>query len=96
MSPIQEVVLVMQRELRKNFRSVKGIVLLTLSLLGGGGVAVEADGEGNEHAQGWKRHRQLRGCVDANAHGVPSSLLSLPSCAVAVRTSMGGAFAHSS
>ncbi|NOU34531.1 MAG: ABC transporter permease [Polyangiaceae bacterium] len=40
MNPIQEVILIVQRELRKNFRSVKGIVLLILSLLGGGAFAV--------------------------------------------------------
>ncbi len=35
MSPAAEVALVAQRELRKNVRSAKGIVLLALSLLGG-------------------------------------------------------------
>lgn len=39
MSPISEVRLVAQRELRKSFRSAKGIVLLVLSLLGGSAVA---------------------------------------------------------
>ena len=40
MSPFAEVSLVIQRELRKNFRSVKGIVLFILSLLGGVGVTM--------------------------------------------------------
>src|SRR5271170_3011135 len=35
MSPAAEVSLVVQRELRKNVRSAKGVVLLGLSLLGG-------------------------------------------------------------
>ncbi len=39
MSPISEVRLVAQRELRKSFRSAKGIVLLVLSLLGGTAIA---------------------------------------------------------
>jgi ABC-type transport system involved in multi-copper enzyme maturation permease subunit len=34
-SPLSEIRLVAQRELRKNFRSVKGIILIILSLLGG-------------------------------------------------------------
>jgi ABC-type transport system involved in multi-copper enzyme maturation permease subunit len=38
-SPISEVRLVAQRELRKSFRSAKGIVLLVLSLLGGTAIA---------------------------------------------------------
>ena len=40
MSPAAEVVLVAQRELRKNVRSAKGIALLVLSLLGGVVVAL--------------------------------------------------------
>jgi ABC-type transport system involved in multi-copper enzyme maturation permease subunit len=40
MSPAVEVLLVAQRELRKNVRSAKGIVLLALSLLGGVVVAL--------------------------------------------------------
>ena len=40
MSPAAEVLLVAQRELRKNIRSAKGIVLLGLSLLGGVAVAL--------------------------------------------------------
>ena len=40
MSPLTEIRLVVQRELRKNFRSAKGIVLAVLSLLGGGSVAL--------------------------------------------------------
>jgi ABC-type transport system involved in multi-copper enzyme maturation permease subunit len=39
-SPAAEVMLVAQRELRKNIRSAKGIVLLALSLLGGVVVAL--------------------------------------------------------
>lgn len=35
MSPLKEIGLVAQRELRKSFRSAKGIVLLGISLLGG-------------------------------------------------------------
>lgn len=40
MSPISEIRFVAQRELRKNFRSAKGIVLLVLSLLGGTAVTL--------------------------------------------------------
>ncbi len=40
MSPVNEIRLVVQRELRKNFRSAKGILLAALSLLGGSGVAL--------------------------------------------------------
>src|ERR1700733_10169129 len=40
MSPAAEVMLVAQRELRKNVRSAKGIALLALSLLGGVVVAL--------------------------------------------------------
>jgi len=40
MSPAAEVALVAARELRKNLRSAKGIILLALSVLGGTGVAV--------------------------------------------------------
>jgi ABC-type transport system involved in multi-copper enzyme maturation permease subunit len=39
MNPLSEISLVVQRELRKNLRSVKGILLTALSLLGGTGVA---------------------------------------------------------
>ena len=39
MSPLSEVRWVAQRELRKSFRSAKGIVLLVLSLIGGTAVA---------------------------------------------------------
>jgi hypothetical protein len=39
-SPISEVRFVAQRELRKSFRSAKGIVLLVLSLLGGTAVTL--------------------------------------------------------
>jgi ABC-type transport system involved in multi-copper enzyme maturation permease subunit len=39
-NPILETWHIVVRELRKNFRSVKGIVLLTLSVLGGGGLAL--------------------------------------------------------
>jgi ABC-type transport system involved in multi-copper enzyme maturation permease subunit len=35
MNPLSEIALVVARELRKNLRSVKGIVLLVMSLLGG-------------------------------------------------------------
>ena len=40
MNPAAEVMLVVQRELRKNVRSAKGLVLLGLSLLGGVAVAL--------------------------------------------------------
>lgn len=40
MSPLSEVRFVAQRELRKSFRSAKGIVLLVLSLLGGTAVTM--------------------------------------------------------
>ena len=40
MSPFAEVQLVTARELRKSFRSVKGIVLAAVSLAGGAGVAM--------------------------------------------------------
>jgi ABC-type transport system involved in multi-copper enzyme maturation permease subunit len=40
MSPAAEVLLVVQRELRKSVRSGKGVALLVLSLLGGIGVAL--------------------------------------------------------
>lgn len=39
MNPLSEIGLVVARELRKNLRSVKGILLLVLSLLGGAGAA---------------------------------------------------------
>jgi ABC-type transport system involved in multi-copper enzyme maturation permease subunit len=39
-SPLKEIGLVVQRELRKNFRSAKGLLLAALSLLGGSGVAL--------------------------------------------------------
>lgn len=39
-SPLTEIKLVVQRELRKNLRSTKGIVLAALSLLGGSSVAL--------------------------------------------------------
>ncbi len=40
MSPVVEVGLIAQRELRRNFRSVKGIVMGVLTLLGGIGIAL--------------------------------------------------------
>lgn len=40
MSPIVESGLIFQRELRKNFRSAKGIALAVLTLLGGSGIAL--------------------------------------------------------
>lgn len=40
MSPVNEIRFVVERELRKNFRSVKGIVLAVLSLLGGSSIAL--------------------------------------------------------
>lgn len=40
MTPVAEVGLVVQRELRRNFRSVKGILLGLISLLGGTGAAL--------------------------------------------------------
>jgi ABC-type transport system involved in multi-copper enzyme maturation permease subunit len=39
-SPVNEIRFVVERELRKNFRSVKGIVLMVLSLLGGSSIAL--------------------------------------------------------
>jgi ABC-type transport system involved in multi-copper enzyme maturation permease subunit len=38
--PLSEIRFVVERELRKNFRSVKGIVLMVLSLLGGSSIAL--------------------------------------------------------
>ncbi len=40
MNPLNEVRLILLRELRKNFRSVKGIVLLVISLIGSFGAAL--------------------------------------------------------
>lgn len=40
MNPLSEIFIMVQRELRKNFRSIKGIALLSLSLLGGGAFAL--------------------------------------------------------
>ena len=40
MNPLHEIGLIVARELRKNLRSAKGIVLLLLSLLGGTGIAL--------------------------------------------------------
>ncbi len=40
MNPLSEVWLILQRELLRNFRSVKGIVLALLALLGGSGAAM--------------------------------------------------------
>ncbi len=40
MNPLQEIGLIVARELRKNLRSAKGIVLLLLSLLGGTAIAL--------------------------------------------------------
>lgn len=40
MSPLSEIRIVVERELRRNFRSVKGIVLAVLTLLGGSGIAL--------------------------------------------------------
>ncbi|HVH42646.1 MAG TPA: ABC transporter permease subunit [Labilithrix sp.] len=40
MSPVVEVSHIFQRELRKNFRSAKGIALAVLTLLGGSGIAL--------------------------------------------------------
>ncbi len=40
MNPLKEVQLILLRELRKNFRSVKGIVLLLISLIGSFGAAL--------------------------------------------------------
>lgn len=40
MSPFSETSIIIKRELRKNFRSAKGIVLAVLSLLGGTGAAL--------------------------------------------------------
>lgn len=40
MSPIRETGLVVERELRRNFRSAKGVALLVLSLLGGLGASL--------------------------------------------------------
>ena len=40
MSPVQEIRFIVQRELRKNFRSIKGIALGVLTLLGGSSIAL--------------------------------------------------------
>ena len=40
MNPVFEVALIAQRELRRNFRSAKGVVMAVLTLLGGIGVAL--------------------------------------------------------
>ena len=40
MNPLLEIGLIVQRELRKNIRSVKGIILITISLLGGTAIAL--------------------------------------------------------
>ncbi|MGH7280217.1 MAG: hypothetical protein ACRELY_01720, partial [Polyangiaceae bacterium] len=40
MNPVFEVALIAQRELRRNFRSAKGVVMAVLTLLGGVGVAL--------------------------------------------------------
>lgn len=40
MSPIAETRVIVQRELRKSFRSVKGIILSLLTVAGGGGLAL--------------------------------------------------------
>lgn len=40
MNPVSEVLLIVLRELRRNFRSVKGIVLAVLTLLGGAGASM--------------------------------------------------------
>ncbi len=40
MNPVSEVGLIAQRELRRNFRSVKGVVMAVLTLLGGIGIAL--------------------------------------------------------
>ncbi len=42
MNPLAEISLVVQRELRKNLRSVKGIILTALSIFGGTGTALLA------------------------------------------------------
>jgi ABC-type transport system involved in multi-copper enzyme maturation permease subunit len=39
-NPLLEIWLIVARELRKNFRSIKGIALLVLSILGGGALAL--------------------------------------------------------
>jgi ABC-type transport system involved in multi-copper enzyme maturation permease subunit len=39
-SPLSEIRIVVERELRRNFRSLKGIVLAVLTLLGGSGIAL--------------------------------------------------------
>jgi ABC-type transport system involved in multi-copper enzyme maturation permease subunit len=40
MNPLSEISLIVQRELRKNLRSVKGIILTALSIVGGTGTAL--------------------------------------------------------
>lgn len=40
MSPIAETRLIFQRELRKSFRSIKGLILSALTIAGGGGLAL--------------------------------------------------------
>jgi ABC-type transport system involved in multi-copper enzyme maturation permease subunit len=40
MGPLQEVLLVAGRELRKSFRSAKGVILAALSVTGGGGLSM--------------------------------------------------------
>jgi ABC-type transport system involved in multi-copper enzyme maturation permease subunit len=40
MNPLVEVGLIASREIKKNFRSIKGIILLVISLLGAGGAAL--------------------------------------------------------
>ncbi|MFO0664947.1 MAG: ABC transporter permease subunit [Polyangiaceae bacterium] len=40
MNPLSEIFIMVQRELRKNFRSAKGIALFLISLLGGGAFAL--------------------------------------------------------
>ena len=40
MNPLAEIALIVSRELRKNLRSVKGIILFALSLLGGTAISL--------------------------------------------------------
>jgi ABC-type transport system involved in multi-copper enzyme maturation permease subunit len=65
MNPLIETWLILGRELRRNFRSVKGIVLLILSLLGGGALALlNALGENMQ-----KKQLAQLDSMDANMKG---------------------------
>jgi ABC-type transport system involved in multi-copper enzyme maturation permease subunit len=77
MSPAVESLLVAQRELRTNFRSAKGVVLLALTLLGGVGAALVL-------SKGMHQSEQL-GLSGTTVTAIPPALIALAGLAFILR-----------